>query len=93
MNKKTTILISAMLFILSGLVVFTCCTIPIKKPDTAGLTENCRMFLECMYLNQTNLDKSVCSIFATGCKGANDYIMCSESKALDIRDCLLTLKK
>jgi hypothetical protein len=81
------------LIIITTSGVFVCCSTTLKKPETEGLTENCRMFLDCMYLNQGNNDKSICGTFATGCKGANDYIMCSESKAMDIRDCLLTLKK
>lgn len=92
--KHKILFISGIFLSTTILFLFTlCCSMPLKKPAISGLTENCRMFLECMYYNQENTDKSICSTFATGCKGANDFIMCSQSEKMDVRDCLLTLKK
>ena len=93
---KIKILIAVVVSLMLGLTAlcfFSGCSTLLKKPETAGLTENCRMFLECMYYIQSGEDKSICSTFAAGCKGANDYILCADSDSMDIRDCLLMIKK
>lgn len=63
------------------------------KVDTEGMNDNCKAFYACMYLNQNNPDKSVCSSLANGCKSANDFSMCMKAEGIDFKDCLLLHKK
>jgi len=65
----------------------------LAKPDMEGYADSCKVFLNCMYLNQKNPDKTICLGLADGCKQANDFILCANSDKVDFKDCLLLLKK
>jgi len=73
------------------LLSFSNCDVSRSKTD--GLNNNCKVFLECMYLNRKNKDKSICISLSDGCKQANDFLLCSENIKIDFKDCLLLLKK
>jgi len=79
------------------ILILLCATLmscDLSRPNTKGMTESCRACFECLYLNQRNPDKSVCSYLCSGCKASNDFKECIELKEhLDLRDCLLQYKK
>lgn len=76
------------------LILSFTCACDLSRPDVKGMTESCRACFECLYLNQKNPDKSVCSFLCTGCKASNDFKECIAIKEhLDLRDCLLQMKK
>jgi len=79
------------MFIMFFIFVFCGCD-KLSMPRTDELTPNCSVFLKCMYLNQNNHDKTICDSLADGCKQANDFITCRDSK-VEMNDCLLLLKR
>lgn len=65
----------------------------LSMPDVREMNPNCRAALHCMYLNQRNPDKTVCSDLVAGCKALNDFSVCVEQKEMPLNNCLLLLKK
>lgn len=85
--KKLLLCIAALLILL-----FMACDL--VGPNTEGMTTSCRACFECMYYNQKNPDKTICASLCSGCKSSNDFRECIELKhGMDMRDCLLLMKK
>jgi hypothetical protein len=63
------------------------------RPEAQGLTNNCRVFLYCLYLNQRNPDKTLCVSLADGCKQGNDLLLCASTTEVTLDKCLLLLRK
>lgn len=89
--ERYNIMCQLLTILIVGAIIFMVTACDLKHPDTEGVNPNCRAFLECMYLNQRNPDKSVCDSLGKGCKRLNDYVACTKDGKTD-RDCLLLLK-
>jgi len=73
------------------------CGCDLKDQDTTGYEPSCKVFINCLYLNQNNPDKSVCLSLAEGCKSANDFKACLnpvlKENRMEFKDCLLLMRK
>jgi hypothetical protein len=75
----------------------TSCTTPPDKKDYIGRPEACYDFVECLYLNQKNPDKSVCADYAKECRAYGRYNFCKDEKNrptnVDFTGCQLWLNQ
>lgn len=74
-------------------VFYTGCEETLREQDVTNYEPSCQVFLKCLYLNQKNPDKTICSDLAQGCKSANDFTACQKNIKMDFRDCLLLMRK
>ena len=91
------------IFILSALVfslvvfVMTGCTTPPDKKDFATRPNACYDFMECLYLNAKNPDKSICIPLSMECRAYDRFNFCKDSKNLperiDFNQCQLYLNQ
>ena len=83
------------IFLLFVSFIFGVACNELTLPDLKDYHPACRAGIVCMFLNQKNPDKTICADAMSGCKNANDFIVCRESKDefASIKDCLLLLRK
>ena len=78
-------------------LILTIIACDLKEPDVINYEPTCQIFLKCLYLNQDNPDKTICSALADGCKSANDFNACLnpalKENRMDFKDCLLLMRK
>lgn len=78
-------------------IILFMCGCEMSEPKTDDYEPSCKVFVDCIYLNQKNPDKTICSSLADGCKSANDFKACLDpilkDNKMDFKDCLLLMRK
>jgi hypothetical protein len=54
----------------------------LSSPELNNLSDSCKVFLQCLYLNQNNPDKTVCSKMADACGNTEIMKVCGGTDAL-----------
>jgi ABC-type oligopeptide transport system substrate-binding subunit len=84
MKKFMFVLTSSILFalLLVVIVFLTGCISQPNKKDYEGRPNACYDFAACLYFNQKNPDKSICSDYAKECRAYERFNFCKDIKNL-----------